>query len=129
MKKFQYEKTVFTLAAIMLALMLAASCSLFQKDPVGASLLTIKTGYEETVKTVGRLYINGEIDEQQLRLFRTEANKFYLGYNAMVAAYGTHTLIANDAKLDQLKLGLTALESLVNAFVNHAAGQPNTTKP
>jgi len=105
-----------TLIALLTFLLVASSCQLYQKDPVGAALLTIKDGYEETVKTAGRLYINRIIDEPQLRQFRDKANQFFATYNIAVKAYGENQLIQGDKRLTQLQIGLDALQALVDTF-------------
>ena len=104
-------------AWLAVCVILFASCALFQKDPVGASLLTIKEGYEASVRTAGRLYINRLIQEDELRKFRDEASKFYVAYTAVVALHEAGKLPPGDARVDQLRLGLNALETLLNAFL------------
>ena len=104
------------ITVLLVILLLMSACQLYQKDPVGAALLTIKDGYEETVRTAGRLYINRFIDEAQLRLFRDQANKFYSAYNIAVDAYGKNQLVQGDSRLTQLQIGLDALQRLVDTF-------------
>jgi hypothetical protein len=99
-------------------LFVMVSCALAEKDPVGTALLTIKDGYEASVRTAGRLYINRVIDEPQLRQFRDAANKFFQAYNIAVAAHAAGTLTDTDARLDQVKIGLGALEALLQTFSN-----------
>jgi len=104
------------MAAVMALFMALAACTLFQKDPVGASLLTIKTGYENSVRTAGRLYINRIITGEQLKAFAAEAQKFYTAYTVVVALHEAGKLPTGDAMIDQLSKGLTALEALLEGF-------------
>jgi hypothetical protein len=117
------NKVKKTMRAVALALALSGAvvslpaCAtvsgVFESDPVGASLVTIKASYEASVRTAGRLYIQGLITEAQLRRFRDEANKFFVTYNKVVTAHAEAKLSTDDARVKNLKLSLTALEALV----------------
>lgn len=98
------------------ALMTGCSTGIFQSDPVGASLFTIKSTYEASVKTAGRLYVQGQISEAQLRKFRDEANKFYKSYTAIVTLNEERKLSPGDARIANLQLAVDALEALVLSF-------------
>ena len=115
-RKVRLRKTRALRVVLTALLFLLVSCALYQKDPIGATLLTIKDSYEATVRTAGRLYINRVIDETQLRRFRDAANKFFDAYNIAVAAHAAGNLTEGDARLDQVKLGLDALEALIQTF-------------
>ena len=95
----------------------AAVSGIFESDPVGASLITIKASYESTVRTAGRLYVEGVISEAELRKFRDQAVKFHKNYTALVALHAEGKLTnESDPKLTNLIVALTALETIVADF-------------
>jgi hypothetical protein len=120
-----------SIRAIVLALMLAGmvsgpvamtGCSsiggVFETDPVGATLVTIKDAYESSVRTAGRLYVNKQISEAQLRQFRDEANKFHALYTAVVAEHEAQKLSPENAQFKALQLAIASLEALVTSFLS-----------
>jgi len=109
----------FAMAAIILALALSAGCTLFQSDPVGASLYTVKTGYESSVRTAGALYLNKFIDDKQLNLFRVEATKVYNSYVAALSAHETGMNIPSE-KMDALLTAVAGLQSLAQSYSKQA---------
>jgi hypothetical protein len=88
----------------------------FQSDPVGATLKTMKDAYESSVRTAGRLYVEKVITEAQLRRFRDEANKFYVAYTKVVAAHEEAKLSPEDPRVKNLQLLLATVEALVASF-------------
>jgi len=94
----------------------ATVSGIFQSDPVGASLLTMKDAYEASVHTAGRLYVQKVISEAQLRAFRDKANKFYTSYNIIVALHAETKLTENDARFKNLVAAFDALQALVATF-------------
>jgi hypothetical protein len=118
-----------TLRAIALALVLAmpvagatqfVGCAavggIFESDPVGASLLTMKDGYEASVRTAGRLYVQGLITEAQLRNFVAKARQFHVSYTALVAVHEESKLTTDDVRFKSLTLAFNALQALVASF-------------
>jgi len=103
-------------AVIAPAVMSGCSTGIFASDPVGASLFTIKSAYESSVRTAGRLYTQGLITESQLRKFRDEANKFYRSYSALVTLNEERRLADGDVRLVNLQLAVDALEALLLSF-------------
>lgn len=88
----------------------------FESDPVGASLKTMKDAYEASVHTAGRLYVQKIISEAQLRAFRDKANKFYATYNIVVALHAETKLTETDARFKNLVVIFDAMQALVASF-------------
>jgi hypothetical protein len=107
-----------SMSPVMLTAVVLPGCgmTIFQSDPVGASLFTIKATYESSVRTAGRLYVQGLISEAQIRKFRDEANKFYKSYTAIVTLNEERKLTDGDPRLVNLQVAVTALEALVLSF-------------
>jgi hypothetical protein len=120
------RKTFRALAlALVLALPVTATTTLsgcasvsgvFQRDPVGATLLTMKDVYEASVKTAGRLYVQKQITEAQLRHFRDHANKFYAAYELAVVLHEQNLLVSGDVRLADLQKLLDAVRLTVESF-------------
>lgn len=110
------------LSSAPLAVLTLPGCSsissIFQSDPTGATLLSLKDAYEASVKTAGRLYLNKQITEVQLRNFRDKANSFYAMYTSVVSAHAANKLTEEDPQVKNLKLAMAGLEALVSSFVN-----------
>lgn len=94
----------------------AAIQGIFQSDPVGASLKTTKDAYEASVKTAGRLYVQGQISEQQIRKFRDEANRFYRSYTELATIHEVQGVKEGDFRLEQLSTLLDILVNMVASF-------------
>lgn len=103
-------------APVIVVPMVVQSCALYNSDPVGTTLLTMKDSYEASIRTAGRLYAQGLITEPQLRQVRDQGNKFYAGYQAAVAANEQRKLEPSDARLVNLRASLDALEKIVVAL-------------
>lgn len=114
MTRAKYNSIVF----LLFVLSVLSSCTLFQNDPVGASLLSIKNSYEATVRTAGSAYINGSITREQLDKFVVEARKVYISYNALVTIHDIGSLTnPDDPKLISLRSSLDALERSILSLV------------
>lgn len=96
--------------------MTGCSLSIFQSDPVGASLKTTKDTYEAAVKTAGRLYVAGQITEPQIRKIRDEANKVYKAYAELATIHEVAGVKEGDVRLAQLGSLLDVLVNLLAAF-------------
>jgi hypothetical protein len=119
-----------TLRAIALAVTLAVGLSaapmvmqgcatiggVFETDPVGASLFTMKETYEASVRTAGRLYVQKQITEKELRHFRDHAIKFHAAYELVVKAHAESKLSVEDPRVKNLKLLMASLEAVVASF-------------
>jgi len=94
----------------------AAVQGIFQSDPVGASLKTLKDTYEASVKTAGRLYVAKQISETQIRRFRDEANKFYTAYTELSTIHDIAGIKEGDVRIEQLGALLDVLVNMVAVF-------------
>lgn len=106
--------SIVTTSAVMQG---CSTLSIFETDPVGATLVTVKDAYESSVRTAGRLYVDKQITEVQLRRFRDEANKFHALYTSVVAAHSDRKLSQDDPRVANLKLAIAGLEALVSSFL------------
>jgi hypothetical protein len=94
----------------------AAVGGVFKTDPVGATLLTMKDLYEASVRTAGRLYVQKQISEAQLRHFRDHANKFHAAYELAVVLHEQGVLVSGDVRLANLQKLLDQVTLTVDAF-------------
>lgn len=101
---------------IVLAVLLAA-CTLFQKDPVGATLYSLKIVYEDQVKSAGQAYLDKQITKEQLTEFVGGAKKFYESYQLAVNLHEANQLQNPDEKIAELRKGLDALQAALQKLI------------
>lgn len=120
MRKIRAIALALVLAMPVAGMVVLPGCAtisgVFQSDPVGASLLTMKDAYEASVHTAGRLYVQKVISEAQLRAFRDQANKFYTIYNIVVTLHAETKLTETDARFKNLVAVFNAMQALVTSF-------------
>jgi len=127
------RKQVFG-ANLVLILFLISSCStlglpnLFQSDPVGSTLFTMKTAYEGSVKSMGNAYIAGQVNDAQLKSFVVEAKKFYTSYNTVLELHKANKLEDPVGRIDALQKSLDQLQVMVQGLLikKPAATQSST---
>lgn len=94
---------------------------IFKSDPVGASLYATKLTYEGLVKTAGESYINGAINDAQLKQFVEAARVFYKNYNTIASLHATVGLSESDKRIVEVRERLNNLQKLVDNLLKPAA--------
>ena len=101
---------------IYACLLMIYSCALFQRDPVGASLVTMRNGYESVIKESGAAYQAGAITKVQLGEIVQVGRKFYDAYVLATNAY----LLQAEGEAEKQRLEaarlLAALQGLARKY-------------
>ena len=113
------------LLTIYLLLALAVpACTMFQKDPVGSSLIAARNGYESVVRESGSAYKAGAISADQLKQIVALGRKFHDSYGLAVDAH----LLQNekDEQMYQLQLQkiLAEMQDLARKYYGYGSTYP-----
>lgn len=84
MRDIKNPRATFFLLGLLFTI---TACTIFQRDPVGASLVTMRNGYESVIKESALAYNAGAINKTQLTEIVDVGTKFHESYTLAVNAH------------------------------------------
>lgn len=123
MRYFRNIRTIPLCLVLILAIGISA-CAIFQSDPTGASLVTMRNGYEAVIQESGRAYQAGAITQTQLAEIVGVGHKFHDAYVLASNAY----LLKQEKDVDKYKLEAARLLASLQDLARKYFGYGGATK-
>jgi len=123
-KKHYQAFSLFVLFSLLTACSSCATLNIFGTDPVGASLVTMRNGYESVITETGQAYKSGAINKDQLNNIVVVGRNFHSAY---VLAVNAH-LLKDEQDTEKYRLQAAAVLAQLTDLARNLFGYGGVMK-